>query len=49
VLISGESGVGKSVLLEEFAEELSEARWLWAGCDAAIEAERGDTPRELDR
>jgi DNA-binding CsgD family transcriptional regulator/tetratricopeptide (TPR) repeat protein len=33
VLISGEAGVGKSVLLEEFAEELSEARWLWAGCD----------------
>jgi AAA ATPase domain len=33
VLISGEAGAGKSVLLEEFAEELSEARWLWAGCD----------------
>jgi predicted ATPase len=33
VLISGEAGVGKSVLLEEFAEKLSEARWLWAGCD----------------
>ena len=33
VLISGEAGVGKSVLLEEFAERLSEARWLWAGCD----------------
>src|SRR5262245_55618837 len=33
VLISGESGVGKSVLLEEFAEELREAHWLWAGCD----------------
>jgi hypothetical protein len=37
VLISGDAGVGKSVLLEEFAEEfaeeLSEARWLWAGCD----------------
>ena len=33
VLISGEAGVGKSVLLEEFAQELSDARWLWAGCD----------------
>ena len=33
VLISGEAGVGKSVLLEEFAQELGEARWLWAGCD----------------
>jgi DNA-binding CsgD family transcriptional regulator/tetratricopeptide (TPR) repeat protein len=33
VLISGEAGVGKSVLLEEFAHELNAARWLWAGCD----------------
>ncbi|HET6758077.1 MAG TPA: ATP-binding protein, partial [Propionibacteriaceae bacterium] len=33
VLISGEAGVGKSVLLEQFAEELDEARWLWSGCD----------------
>ncbi len=33
VLISGEAGVGKSVLLEEFAQELQDARWLWAGCD----------------
>ena len=33
VLISGEAGVGKSVLLEEFAQELQEVRWLWAGCD----------------
>jgi MoxR-like ATPase len=33
VFISGEAGVGKSVLLEEFAERLGEARWLWAGCD----------------
>jgi DNA-binding CsgD family transcriptional regulator/tetratricopeptide (TPR) repeat protein len=33
VLISGEAGVGKSVLVEEFAEELDDARWLWTGCD----------------
>jgi DNA-binding CsgD family transcriptional regulator/tetratricopeptide (TPR) repeat protein len=34
VLVSGEAGVGKSVLLEEFADELVDgARWLWAGCD----------------
>ncbi len=33
VLISGESGVGKSVLLEEFSLEWSEPRWLWGACD----------------
>ena len=33
VLISGEAGVGKSVLLEELAQDLAEARWLWAGCE----------------
>jgi DNA-binding CsgD family transcriptional regulator/tetratricopeptide (TPR) repeat protein len=33
VLISGEAGVGKSVLLEQFAEELNQASWLWSGCD----------------
>jgi DNA-binding CsgD family transcriptional regulator len=33
VLISGEAGVGKSVLLEEFAQDLEDGRWLWAGCD----------------
>jgi DNA-binding CsgD family transcriptional regulator/tetratricopeptide (TPR) repeat protein len=32
VLISGEAGVGKSVLVEEFAQELDEAHWLWAAC-----------------
>ena len=33
VLLAGEAGVGKSVLLEEFAEEVAEAHWLWAACD----------------
>jgi hypothetical protein len=33
LLISGEAGVGKSVLLEEFAAELPDVRWLWQGCD----------------
>jgi predicted ATPase len=33
VLTSGEAGVGKSVLLEQFAEELDQASWLWSGCD----------------
>ena len=33
VLVAGEAGVGKSVLLEEFAEEVAEAHWLWAACD----------------
>ena len=34
VLLAGEAGVGKSVLLEEFAEEVAEAHWLWAACDS---------------
>jgi len=33
VLISGEAGVGKSVLLEELSTSLNGTRWLWAGCD----------------
>ena len=33
VLISGEAGIGKSALLEDFAQQSADARWLWAGCD----------------
>jgi AAA ATPase domain len=33
VHISGESGIGKSVLLEEFAREVGRARWYWGACD----------------
>jgi DNA-binding CsgD family transcriptional regulator/tetratricopeptide (TPR) repeat protein len=33
VLVSGEAGIGKSALLEDFAEQSADARWLWAGCD----------------
>src|SRR4030095_3937899 len=33
VLIPGEAGIGKSALLEDFAQQLADARWLWAGCD----------------
>ena len=41
VLVSGESGMGKTVLLEEFQHQLPEARWLWGGCDSLL------TPRPL--
>src|SRR5215207_2027236 len=33
VLVSGEAGIGKSALLEDFAEQSADARWFWAGCD----------------
>ena len=33
VLVSGEAGIGKSALLEDFAQQSADARWLWAGCD----------------
>ncbi len=33
VLVSGEAGIGKSALLEDFAQQSTDARWLWAGCD----------------
>jgi DNA-binding CsgD family transcriptional regulator len=41
VLIAGEAGVGKSTLVERFAEELSDARWWWGACDGLF------TPRPL--
>jgi DNA-binding CsgD family transcriptional regulator/tetratricopeptide (TPR) repeat protein len=41
VLLSGESGMGKTVLLEAFQQRLPGARWLWGGCDGLL------TPRPL--
>jgi AAA ATPase domain len=36
VLVSGESGMGKTVLLEESQHQLPDARWLWGGCDGLL-------------
>src|SRR6202050_248272 len=33
VLIAGEAGVGKSVLVERFQRDLPGARWSWGACD----------------
>ena len=33
VLLSGESGMGKTVLLEAFQQRMPGARWLWGGCE----------------
>jgi DNA-binding CsgD family transcriptional regulator/tetratricopeptide (TPR) repeat protein len=41
VLISGESGIGKTALVEAFKEQLQGARWLWGACDGLL------TPRPL--
>jgi len=41
VLISGESGMGKTVLVEAFQQQLRDARWLWGSCDGLL------TPRPL--
>src|SRR5262247_4733730 len=41
VLLSGESGMGKTVLLEAFQQQLAGARWLWGSCDGLL------TPRPL--
>ena len=41
VLVSGESGVGKTALLEAFEERCKGTRWLWGACDGLL------TPRPL--
>ncbi len=41
VLVSGEAGVGKSSLVEELQDELTDATWVWGSCDGLF------TPRPL--
>src|ERR1700722_14070547 len=41
VLIAGEAGVGKSVLVERFQRDLPDASWSWGACDGL------STPRPL--
>ena len=41
VLIAGEAGAGKSVLVERFQRDLPDARWSWGACDGL------STPRPL--
>jgi DNA-binding CsgD family transcriptional regulator/tetratricopeptide (TPR) repeat protein len=41
VLLSGEAGVGKSSLVEQFETDLSDAEWFWGACDGLF------TPRPL--
>jgi predicted ATPase len=41
VLVSGESGIGKTALLEEFQQRLKGVRSLWGACDGLL------TPRPL--
>jgi DNA-binding CsgD family transcriptional regulator/tetratricopeptide (TPR) repeat protein len=41
VLLYGESGIGKTALLEAFQQQLEGAHWLWGACDGLL------TPRPL--
>src|SRR5499427_7610285 len=41
VLVSGESGIGKTALVETFQQQARGARWLWGACDGLL------TPRPL--
>ncbi len=41
VVLSGEAGVGKSLLVERFADEVPGARWAWGMCEGLA------TPRPL--
>jgi DNA-binding CsgD family transcriptional regulator/tetratricopeptide (TPR) repeat protein len=41
VLVAGESGVGKSALVDQLHAQLTEARWWWGACDGLF------TPRPL--
>jgi predicted ATPase len=41
VLVSGESGIGKTALVETFQQRTKGARWLWGACDGLL------TPRPL--
>ncbi|MGY2874648.1 DNA-binding CsgD family transcriptional regulator/tetratricopeptide (TPR) repeat protein [Marmoricola sp. URHA0025 HA25] len=41
VLVTGEAGIGKTSLVDEFCRTRSDLRWLWGACDG------GFTPRPL--
>ncbi len=41
VLVSGESGMGKTALVEAFQQQTNRTRWLWGACDGLL------TPRPL--
>src|SRR5215475_8203843 len=37
VLVSGESGIGKTALIETFQQQARGARWLWGACDGQLD------------